>query len=506
MTFACAHRGDSSRHRENTLAAVASAIEQGADVVEIDVRLSRDGEVVVIHDPTFERMWGDTREIHQMTWDEIRNLGHGDLRVPLLSEVLALFVGKSSLLMIDMEIPEPAEPAFNVVKQSALQLSQITWCGNLDGMKKIRSLSADARIWLPWNEIGVPEKNLLDEVKPEIINSYYGYLTKESVAACHALGYKVSAWTINDLPTMRWAVAIGIDSVTSDQLALLQGAINENPTLDNREVKASSIDSIDLDFAMDVARILGQWAIIVMTHINPGAMQLKKNAADIVTQIDLLIETHVREVISANFVGHGFVGEEFGGESKPDCPEWYLDPIDGTTNFANRVPWNSFSLALSFNKKPLVAVVAHPWINRLYEARSGMGAKCNGKPINVEQIDAENPLGSRVVSTELAAYQPWPGMLELLSKLADNYCTMRIMGSGTLTLTGVAENQSVGSVIGHFSPIDHLAAVLIVHEAGGKVLDHTGNVNLFPSEGGVLCANPAAADALYRIWKEAAQL
>lgn len=506
MTFACAHRGDSSRFRENTLAAVASAISKGADVVEIDIRLTRDGEVVVIHDPTFERMWGEARGIHELSLEEVRGLNRGELTVPLLSEVLNLFVGTKSALMIDMEIPEPAAPAFSIVERSELPLSQITWCGNLDGMKVIRKLSPDARIWLPWNEFGVPGKELLDELKPEFINSYYGYLNRESVAEMHKLNYKVSAWTVNDVPTMRWAVAIGVDSITSDSLSELQNVIAEKPELYEGPAIEVQENSLNLDFAMDVARILGNWAIVVMTHINPGAMTLKKNAADIVTQIDLAIETHVREVIAANFRGHGFVGEEFGGEPHDNCAEWYLDPIDGTTNFANKVPWNSFSLALSFNKKPLVAVVAHPWINRLYEARTGVGAKCNGERLTMEEVTSENPLSSRVVSTELAAYQPWPGMLELLGELAENYCTMRIMGSGTLTLTGVAENQSIGSIIGQFSPIDHLAAVLIVHEAGGKVLDHTGKVNLFPREGGILCANPAAADALYAIWKSSAKL
>lgn len=506
MTFACAHRGDSSRFRENTIASVASAIASGADVVEIDVRLTRDGEVVVIHDPTFERIWGDARNIYELSLQEVRDLGRGDLRVPLLSEVLTLFVGTNSVLMIDMEIPEPAAPAFAVVQSSKLPLSQITWCGNLDGMKIIRGLSSEARIWFPWNEFGVPDKNLLEELKPEFINSYYGYLNRESVAEMHKRNYKVSAWTVNDIPTMRWAVAIGIDSITSDSLSDLQKVISDSPSLYTGPPLEISENSIDLDFAMDVARILGNWAIVVMTHFNPGTLTLKKNAADIVTKIDLAIETHVREVVAANFKGHGFVGEEFGGEPHDNCAEWYLDPIDGTTNFANKIPWNSFSLALSFNKVPLVAVVAHPWINRLYEARKGFGARCNGEKISIEKIGTENPLSSRVVSTELAAYQPWPGMLGLLEKLAENFCTMRIMGSGTLTLTGVAENQSVGSVIGHFSPIDHLAAVLIVHEAGGAVLDHTGKVNLFPSEGGILCANPAASPALYSIWKSAAQL
>lgn len=501
MTLACAHRGDSSRYRENTIAAVSSAISSGADVVEIDVRLTKDGEVVVIHDPTFERLWGDTRKIEELTLVEVQGLARGELKVPLLNEILELFKGSRATLMIDMEIPAPAAPAFSVVLGSGIAQSQITWCGNLEGMKKIRSLSKEARIWLPWNEFGLPDPALLDEIKPEFINSYYGYLNAQYVKDIHQLGYKVSAWTVNDLPTMRWAVALGIDSVTSDHLSLLQKVISENPTIYNGSAAEVEESSIDLEYAMDVARILGKWAMVVMTHLSPGTMQLKKNPADIVTQIDLAIETHVREVIAANFVGHGFVGEEFGGEPHDNCAEWYLDPIDGTTNFANKVPWNSFSLALSFNRKPLVAVVAHPWINRLYEARAGRGALCNGVKISIDEIDSDNPLSSRVVSTELAAYQPWPGMLQILEKLAENFCTMRIMGSGTLTLTGVAENQSVGSVIGHFSPIDHLAAVLIVHEAGGVVLDQMGKVNLFPSEGGILCANPAAAKPLYEIWR-----
>ena len=57
-------------------------------------------------------------------------------------------------------------------------------------------------------------------------------------------------------------------------------------------------------------------------------------------------------------------------------------------------------------------------------------------------------------------------MLDLLDSLAENYCTMRIMGSGTLTLVGVSAQRGVGSIIGQYSPIDHLAAALIVHETG----------------------------------------
>ena len=503
MSLSCAHRGDSSRFRENTITAIRSAIDAGADIVEIDVRLSKDGQVVVLHDPTLERLWGNESPVNQLTWAEIQAVGNSEYRIPLLAEVLEIFVGTTTVLMIDMEQSDPAASAMAVVEAGRLPQSQITWCGNLDGMKIIRTLNKDARVWLPWNEIGVPNKELLDEVKPEFINLNYSYIDKKLVDTCHEMGYKVSAWTIDDRPTMRWAVAIGIDSVTTNQLSDLQTVNKENPKLDTSGKRVVPFEELDIDYAMEVARTIASWAMMVMRHVDPGAMSLKKNAADIVTAFDLLIENHAREVIAANFVGHSFVGEEFGGEHQDNVPEWYMDPIDGTTNFANRVPWNSHSIALAYNKKPLLGLVAHPWINRLYEAQIGKGAKCNGERLVIHDEASENPLQSRVVSTELAAYQPWPGMLQLLDQLAENYCTMRIMGSGTLTLTGVADNQSVGSVIGHYSPIDHLAAVIIVHEAGGVVLDEDGNENLFPSKGGILCASKSAAQPLYEIWKRA---
>lgn len=500
--FACAHRGDSNRFRENTLAAIQSAIDAGAEIIEIDVRLSQDGRVVVLHDPTVERLWGVSAPVAERTWDQIRALGEGEIRIPLLGDVLTLFVGSTSTLLIDMEEATPAVAAFAVTENGPLAQSQIRWCGNLEGMRQVRELSPTASIWMPWNEIAMPSKDDISPLTPEFINLHYSFVSRKRVADFHEMGYKVAVWTIDDEATMRWALSIGVDSITTNQLLMLQGIIKEDaPSGNDLE---TSIDEIDLDKAMLIARDLGKWAIMVASSMDPGEISLKQNPADIVTEIDVLIEVHVREVISANFPGHNFVGEEMGGGFQSDTPSWYLDPIDGTTNFANRMPWTSMSLALAFNRTPLVAVVIDPWRNSLFEARAGKGAKLNGREIQVEdQSGVANPLSSRIVATELAAYQPWPGMLRLLESLAENFCTMRIMGSGTLTLVGVSVARGVGSVIGHFSPVDHLAAVLIVHEAGGAVLDETGEVNLFPEKGGILCATQAAARPLYEIWKKA---
>lgn len=498
---ACAHRGDSSLFRENTLLAIKSAIDSGAEVVEIDVQLSKDGEVVVLHDATLERLWGISAAVSDRSWKEISQLGEGENRIPLLIEVLPLFVNSNSRLVIDLADKTLATRAYAVVAQGPLDHSQIRWCGNLEAMRDIRALSPEAEIWFPWADIELPEKRDLDELAPELINLNYTFITRKRVEEFHAMGYQVAVWTIDDEATMRWAIAVGVDSITTNDLALLQDVMRQGTQEYSPE---KSIEDIDIDKAMVVARDLGKWAIMVASSMDPGEMSLKQNPADIVTRVDVMIEAHVREVIEVNFPGHNFVGEEMGGVFQRDIPSWYLDPIDGTTNFANRIPWSSFSLALAFNRTPLIGVVIDPWRNSLFEARAGKGSKLNGREIRVEdQTGIGNPLSSRIVATELASYQPWPGMLNLLDSLAQNYCTMRIMGSGTLTVVGVAVARGVGCVIGRFSPIDHLAATLIVHESGGAVLDETGEVNLFPESGGVMCATQAAAKPLYEIWKKA---
>lgn len=265
-----------------------------------------------------------------------------------------------------------------------------------------------------------------------------------------------------------------------------------------------TISEKEIDHAMVVARELGTWAISVAISMEPGEITHKKSAADFVTEIDVMIEAHVREVISANFPDHNFVGEEMGGEYQEDTPTWYLDPIDGTTNFANHLPWISFSLALAYNHTPLVGVLTDPWRGHLIEAQAGKGAKCNGIEITVEdQREVENPLSSRIVSTELAAHLPWAGMYSFIDSLAKNFCTTRIMGSGTLTMAGVALRRGVGAVVAQFNPIDHLASLLIVHEAGGVVWDQDGRPNLFPKSGGVMASTKSAAAPLYALWMKA---
>ncbi|WP_104177195.1 inositol monophosphatase family protein [Cryobacterium sp. Y50] len=493
-----AHRGDSQNFRENTLAAIRSAIAAGADYVEVDVRVTSDGQVVLLHDASLLRLWGREAAISDLTYEQVTALGAGDLRIPLLRDALQLFEDSAALLLIDMDEEAPAAPAFEVVRVSGVD---VAWCGSLAGMRRIRSLDAQAHIWLPWDRREAPPLELIDELRPDFVNAEYVVLSRKLVDDIHALGLRVACWTVDSAAVMRWVLALGVDSVTSNRLALLAETVHEAVGPEEAPIPFSAEE---LREASAIARELAIWAQEYSRSADKGTISTKANPGDLVTEVDIAVERHVRERIAAIFPSHNFVGEEMGGEAQAGVPCWYLDPVDGTTNYANLIPWTSFSLALAVDHVPYVAVVSEPWRGDLFEAVAGQGARLNGAALSLPRPE-KGPLSlaGRVVHTELAGHLPWPGMIELLTALGERFSIMRVMGSATLTVVGIAAGRGAASVIGQFSAVDHLAGTLIVQEAGGVVLDEDGIPNAFPRRGGILVAAPEAAMEVYGLWRAA---
>lgn len=256
----------------------------------------------------------------------------------------------------------------------------------------------------------------------------------------------------------------------------------------------------ELSAAHELAVKLARWAIDETRAYRVTSVHTKAHPADLVTELDRAIERRAREVVLDRFPDHAFVGEEYGGSARTGVPTWYLDPVDGTTNLANGVPWTAFSLALAVDDQPLVGVVAEPWQNAVFEAVAGQGARRDGIPLHLPE---HARLRGGVVGTELAGHEPWPGMDDVALSLTAAFCALRVMGSGTLTLLGPAAGRGCAALVHRFSPIDHLAAVLIAHEAGAEVRDEDGRPSLFPRRGGVLVASGTVADEMSALWSRA---
>ncbi|HEY3560972.1 MAG TPA: inositol monophosphatase family protein [Kribbella sp.] len=497
ITRATAHRGDVERHRENTVAAVRSAVDAGADVVEIDVRVTRDGVVVLLHDATLDRLWGLDRQVREVDWAEVAELGEGDNRIPQLADVLTLMAGTT--LLIDVSEPEIAEAAVQVVRGSA---ARVAWCGDLEAMRAVRALDPEARIWLPWDRRDVPPADVLTSLRPEVVNSEYVVLSQPLVDAVHDAGLAVACWTVDDEDAMRWALALGVDAITTNRLSLFRQVVAEGQASWERASGPARLTGDELATAVAVARELAQWANEFTRNADLGDIRTKANAADQVTAVDVAVEEQVRKVIAERLPGHLVVGEELGGTAEPGVPCWYVDPVDGTANLANGVPWAAFSLALAIDREPLVAVVGDVWRGQVLFAAAGRGAELDGRRLELHGGPATG-LEGKIVSTELLNHSPWPGMDTFVDRLRDRFCTVRVMGSGTLSLAGPAAGRGAGAVIERFSPIDHLAAALVVREAGGVLLDDNGDATVWPDSGGILAARPEHAAELYALWAAA---
>ncbi|TDW19576.1 inositol monophosphatase family protein [Kribbella kalugense] len=496
---ATAHRGDVERHRENTIPAVRSAVEAGADFIEVDVRVTRDGHVVLLHDATLERLWGDDRPVSELDWAEVAALGDSQHRVPLLTDALPVVAGTSSTLLIDLGTPQIAESAVRVVLGSG---ASVAWCGDFEAMTVVRALDPEASIWMPWDRRDVPSAEFLARLRPDVINSEYLVLSDEIVDAVHRAGLRVACWTVDDEDAMRWSLARGVDVVTTNRLSLFRTVVAEGPASWEQAPRPVRLTGDELVEAIAVARELADWANDFTRNADLGDVRTKANAADHVTAVDLAVERHVREVIAERLPGHLVVGEELGGAARPGVPCWYVDPVDGTANLANGVPWTAFSLALAIDREPFVAVVGDVWRGQVFAAVAGRGAELDGQPLDLRTSIGSTDVGlaGKIVSTELLNHSPWPGMDLFLDGLRDQFCTLRVMGSGTLTLAGPAAGRGVGAVIERFSPIDHLAAALVVREAGGILLDDNGDETVWPESGGILAARPEHAPELYKLW------
>lgn len=218
----------------------------------------------------------------------------------------------------------------------------------------------------------------------------------------------------------------------------------------------------------------------------PHQEATKQNFFDIVTEGDKASEAIIVAALHRAFPDHHVVAEEGGGSGAPaDHAEyrWYIDPLDGTTNYANNIPYFSVSMALADrNNTPLVGVVYNPVHRELFTAAHGLGAALNDKTLHVSSTDS---LSKAILCTgfpytratnEDNNLREWGAFLPIVRDL-------RRFGSAALDLCFVAAGRFDGFWEGHLNPWDCMAGILCVREAGGIVTDYSGGeANLLGAE------------------------
>ncbi|MER7464541.1 glycerophosphodiester phosphodiesterase [Streptomyces sp. NPDC097981] len=217
---AVGHRGDPYRARENTLPSIRSAFVRGADAVEIDVRLTRDGEAVLLHDETLQRLWGHDVRLDAVTAPQLKELTDG--AVPTLRE--ALSAAGAGRVMIDLPgaTAETVRTVVGQVRECGAR-ERAYYCAGPATMLAVRAADPGAEIALTWTTLAPPRRVLIDAVAPAWLNYRFGLVGRELTDALHKDGLLVSAWTADTPWTMRRLIAAGVDSVTTNRVDALAG-------------------------------------------------------------------------------------------------------------------------------------------------------------------------------------------------------------------------------------------------------------------------------------------
>ncbi len=205
--------------------------------------------------------------------------------------------------------------------------------------------------------------------------------------------------------------------------------------------------------------------------------ETKSCLSDLVTEVDRQAEACIVKLIKQHFPGHAVVGEEQEGNCAGEpggAMTWYVDPLDGTTNFVFGVPFCAVSIALADHGIPVLGVVHDPLREETFTAVQDGGAQLNGSPIR-----ADNTIATLDRSLLVTGY---PGniakrpRMHLINykQVIDRCNNLRALGSAALELAYVAGGRLTGFWEVSLRPWDVAAGMVLVKEAGGAVSDPAG--------------------------------
>lgn len=222
MTWNIGHRGAAGLEPENTLRSFRRAAEEGADALELDLRVTRDGHLVVLHDPTVDRTTSGTGSVHELTLAEVQQLDAGlGERVPTFEEVL-----EATTLPIhaELKVVEAAEPlASGILEKAAERITLISF--DPEALRRVKRALPDQPVGLILSGAPPDAAERARSLDADLVSLEAEYLNAEAVERCRRAALKVTAWTVNEPEQMQRVVELGVDGIATDRPDLLAGIV-----------------------------------------------------------------------------------------------------------------------------------------------------------------------------------------------------------------------------------------------------------------------------------------
>jgi myo-inositol-1(or 4)-monophosphatase len=253
-------------------------------------------------------------------------------------------------------------------------------------------------------------------------------------------------------------------------------------------------------FLPQVTQIARDAGALLMTYFDRQIAIEYKGDADLVTAADRASEKLIVGKLREFWPTHEIVGEE-GTRDNTGTSEyrWYVDPLDGTTNFAHGYPVFCVSIGLEYRDELIAGVLYDPARNELFAAAKGSGATLNGKQIHVSKTKA---LSESILATGFPSHKRHKNPnIHFYHQITLRSHGIRRAGSAALDLANVASGRYDGFWEFNLNPWDTSAAVVIVREAGGVVTKFDGSeFNIDSRE--VLASNGLLHEELMQNFRE----
>jgi myo-inositol-1(or 4)-monophosphatase len=244
-----------------------------------------------------------------------------------------------------------------------------------------------------------------------------------------------------------------------------------------------------LETAVEIAREAGA---LLANYFERRVRFELKGEFDLVTEADRASEKLVVERLRTHFPSHAIVAEEGGGHQSSSEYRWYVDPLDGTTNFAHGFPMFNVSIGLQRAGEAVAGVVYDPIRQEMFSAERGSGAYLNGKRM---RVSSTRNLSESLASTGFPSRKRSHDVnIHFYYQVAMASHGVRRTGSAAIDLAWVASGRLDFFWEFGLMPWDMAAGLLLVREAGGRVSDMLGAPHDINSSPHVLADNGALHD------------
>ena len=232
----------------------------------------------------------------------------------------------------------------------------------------------------------------------------------------------------------------------------------------------TGVPEAELREMLSAARdVVAETRAVIESALEKGFTHRSKADGSFVTDVDIAVEERVRTLLASRFPAHRIIGEELPEAGAGGGLTWVIDPIDGTKSFRHGVPLYGTLLALLDGEDPILGIIDLPGLDRTFSAARGLGARCNGEAVRLEDLPEDRPLEKEIIGIGDRQQFVAAGRADVFDALMGAHPAVRTYTDcfgHALALQG-----SVAAMVDFDLRLwDTMASKVLMEEAGGRYL------------------------------------